>query len=380
MFNPNRSLELRDIRKAAANTSPEYVIHPERLALYSGGAYGFQFNLTDHMGNVRTVLNASAAVQQANDYFPFGLTHATVANIAKNKYLYNGKELQNDVLGGIVFDQLDYGARFYDPVIGRWHVIDPMAEQNRRWSPYAYCYNNPIKYIDPDGRKIRLADNYVGAMTNIAQIAATNLGSQVLNHLIDRRETYTMNSTFWSSSSSYNANDREINYVANPWYSEIPYDGGALNSMIVMGHETFHAFDHSNNVFNSANAGYSSSIVEPRAVSFGNYLRQAYSLSPLREGYSNIKGNFHQFSGGDKISGFTTLGNNVDKTSYGFSYTKTTTTVVSYFTNALGMKIPDETKTETATYYMTISIDKDKNVTYQIYNNEEAYKKATSNW
>jgi RHS repeat-associated protein len=100
---------------------------------------------------VRTVLNASAAVQQANDYFPFGLTHATVANIAKNKYLYNGKELQNDVLAGIVFDQLDYGARFYDPVIGRWHVIDPLAEQNRRWSPYAYCYNNPLRFVDPDG-------------------------------------------------------------------------------------------------------------------------------------------------------------------------------------------------------------------------------------
>jgi RHS repeat-associated protein len=134
-----------------ADLTPEYVIHPEGLALYSGGAYGFQFNLTDHLGNVRTVLNASAAVQQANDYFPFGLTHATVANIAKNKYLYNGKELQNDVLGGIVFDQLDYGARFYDPVIGRWHAVDPLAEQNRGLSPFAYGSNNPINWIDPDG-------------------------------------------------------------------------------------------------------------------------------------------------------------------------------------------------------------------------------------
>ncbi|MDR1056782.1 MAG: RHS repeat-associated core domain-containing protein [Prevotellaceae bacterium] len=100
---------------------------------------------------MRTVLNASAAVQQANDYFPFGLTHATVANIAKNKYLYNGKELQNDVLGGVAFDQLDYGALFYDPVIGRWHVVDPMAEQNRGLSPFAYGGNNPINRIDPDG-------------------------------------------------------------------------------------------------------------------------------------------------------------------------------------------------------------------------------------
>jgi RHS repeat-associated protein len=103
------------------------------------------------MGNVRAVLNASAAVQQANDYFPFGLTHATVANIAKNKYLYNGKELQNDVLAGIVFDQLDYGARFYDPVIGRWHAVDPLAEKYFSFSPYNYCGNDPVNRIDPTG-------------------------------------------------------------------------------------------------------------------------------------------------------------------------------------------------------------------------------------
>jgi hypothetical protein len=255
--------------------------------------------------------------------------------------------------------------------------IDPLCEKYYWISPYAYALNNPIKFVDPDGQIVKIANNAAGALDNLARIIATNLGQSVINRLISSNQTYTANSVFWTNSSKYDEKNHDIYYVGTPWISN--FDGGSASSQIAMSHELFHAYQDETNQIRYYNEKISNMPdLESGAVSFENYIRQSYGDTQYRERYGSfLKGDFHQFSTNEKISNFTTLGNNSDKTSYGFSYTKTTTTAVNYLGNT---RIPKETKITTSTYYVVVNVDKDKKFNYQIYTSEDAYKKAIANW
>ena len=136
----------------------DYLLFDEGLVTKSSAAYTYEYHLKDHLGNTRVAFKPNGSggtdTTQVADYCPFGSSFLPVYNAAgtNNKYLYNGKEKQDDVLSGTALDWYDYGARFYDPVgkLG-WLSVDPLAEMDYSGSPYSYVSNAPINLIDPDG-------------------------------------------------------------------------------------------------------------------------------------------------------------------------------------------------------------------------------------
>src|SRR5690554_5194802 len=144
--------------------------------------YNYVFNYTDHLGNIRLKYTAHPQTGETqpleeNHYYPFGLTHdgyqphhdiigleganVTIILVSPNvndpyKYKFGGKEYQEEFDVNVY----DFGARNYDPALGRWMNVDPLAESYFTLSPYVYVANNPVLLRDPDGKRIEFSFTY----------------------------------------------------------------------------------------------------------------------------------------------------------------------------------------------------------------------------
>ena len=205
-------------------TAEGYVNYTEGKELKTNYSYVYQYK--DHLGNIRLSYTQDPEgnglkVLEENHYYPYGLKHTnyntdkrtfengtpmlsfggdtsaptsaeleekisltaavaattgkavkvkpeTVALKLEYKYKYNGKELQEE-LG---LNMYDYGARNYDPTLGRWINIDPLAEANTNKNPYNFCSNNPITRTDPTG--MLDDDIYVNNKTQQVSVIKTN--------------------------------------------------------------------------------------------------------------------------------------------------------------------------------------------------------------
>ena len=132
----------------------KYLLTEEGYVSLDNGEY--YYYLKDHQGNNWVVVDQNSNVEETNHYYPFGGVFTNTRNA--QPYKYNGKEL--DTKKGL--NWYDYGARMYDAALGRWHVVDPLAEKYYSVSPYNYCMNNPVNAIDSNGEKIVFVNGFLG--------------------------------------------------------------------------------------------------------------------------------------------------------------------------------------------------------------------------
>jgi RHS repeat-associated protein len=129
------------------------------------------------------VTHTKSPVIQTDDYYPFGLTFNSYSreNSVKQDYLYNSMELQDE----LNLKWYDYGWRQYDPAIGRFLSVDPAADLMRRFSPYAYAFDNPIRFTDPDGMVPDDRTLQVTSSKSSDQIKETNTTSNTTTRTVD---------------------------------------------------------------------------------------------------------------------------------------------------------------------------------------------------
>jgi RHS repeat-associated protein len=140
------------------NGKLSFILTDEGRLVPDSTGFTYEYFIKDHLGNTRVTVKDSlgfAAIQQEAHYYPFGmninaLSYTNPLQKIANKYLYNGKELQDDLGLG----WYDYGNRFYDPQVPHFTTIDRFSEKYSFMSPYQYAANNPVKYIDVNGDSI----------------------------------------------------------------------------------------------------------------------------------------------------------------------------------------------------------------------------------
>lgn len=140
------------------NNGLKYLLTAEGYVSLSDNKY--HYYLKDHQGNNRVVISQTGTVEETNHYYPFG---GVFASGTAQPYKYNGKEF--DTKKGL--NWYDYGARHYDPALGRFHTNDRFAEEYYSMSPYQYGANNPVNRIDINGDTIVVNPNPNGLIDNV---------------------------------------------------------------------------------------------------------------------------------------------------------------------------------------------------------------------
>ena len=151
----------------------------------------YEYNIKDHLGNLRVAFRDSLGVAKITQHNAYGIFGEELPSISyfkaqwkKDEFRFTGQENLPET------GYTDFGARFYDNIVPRFITIDPLTEVSRRFSPYTYANNNPLRFTDPDGMMAVPIDDYYdnqtakylgsdGASTNNNRLISASSYSQI---------------------------------------------------------------------------------------------------------------------------------------------------------------------------------------------------------
>ena len=212
---------IKDYYGSTEKDDDGYVVyHSEGQVRQVDNVLHWEYAIRDHLGNTRILYDDhngdnSLDILQNNQYYAFGMSKYgewSKQGMSGNDYKYNGKELNREFGLGVY----DYGARFYDPVVGRFTTTDRFVEKYPNQSPYHYAANNPIKFIDVNGDSI---------WTTLNQ--TYNDAGKLVNNFTINVEGKVLNQMGWFGNGSKVASG--INDFYNAFSSSSETDGAITN-------------------------------------------------------------------------------------------------------------------------------------------------------
>ncbi len=228
----------------------DYVFNSEGYYAYLTDAYFYY--IKDHLGNIRETYvypwaNYKECVQRMQ-YYPSGLPWNENFGAMEHPYRYNGKEFVE--MHGL--EEYDSEARWYYPALGRTTTIDPLAEKYYSISPYAWCNNNPTKFVDPTGRKIELSNMSDEELGDYKQAIAqyreySDIFNTLYSALEDSEDVYTVQ---YGQTITVQGETEPVagQFVPNKnGGGTVTFkDKVSVISVGIVGEEFFHAYQHEN--------------------------------------------------------------------------------------------------------------------------------------
>ena len=209
-----------------------------RIARIAGDSASYY--LADHLGSTRSLVDEAGSVTAAYDYWPYGKVLASSGS-GSTHFRFTGHE--RDAESG-----LDYMLeRSYAYDVGRFLRPDPMQDEYPGISPYAYAANNPLKYVDPDGRKLRFAPGTTKRFRGRFASTVKYLNQHKASAILARLESYdsVINVAATSKGSYYDHKTKTIYW--NPTMGISTNTGNRLSPTTGLIHEADHAEQHDQN-------------------------------------------------------------------------------------------------------------------------------------